>query len=146
MLRNLMNRVHLAAQTEQVDGDNRPDSFSTSGFQFAARIGLAVFLNVFLNRGWGDVVRFRIDIHEERLGSGARDAASGCEECVRRGDDGVAASDAERHQNGQESVCPGRNTDSMRCVAITTDRFLERLHSRPRMKRWLARTPSIASR
>src|SRR5207244_10401872 len=95
---------------------------------FTIRIGLAVFLDVFLNRGWRDVVRCRIDIHEQRLGAGARDAASGCEKCVRRGNDGIAASNAERHQNGQESVCPGGNTDGIPRVAISADRFLEGLN------------------
>src|SRR5260370_9987278 len=109
--RNLMDRVHLAAQTEQVDRNNRANFLAALDFPIAIRSGLAVFLDVFLNRAWRNVVRFRIAIDEKRLRAGARDAASGRKERVRRGDDGIAASDAERHQNGQESICAGGNTD-----------------------------------
>ena len=132
MFRNLMDCVHLTTQAEQVNRDDGTEFFAALGFQIAIRISLAIFLDAFLNCGCADVIGDRIDIDEKRFRANARDAASGCEKCVRRGDDGIAASDAERHQNGQESICPGGNTDRMRCIAIRTDRFLEGLQLRPK--------------
>ncbi len=126
-----MDRVHLAAQTEQVDGNNRADFLAALDFQIAIRSGLAVFLDVFLNRGRRDVARCRIDIHEKRLRANARDAASGCKECIRRCNHCIAASDPERHQNGEEGICPGGNPDGIRCVTIRADCLLEGLHLRP---------------
>src|SRR5438094_8364796 len=107
VFRNLVDRVHLAAQTEQMDQNNDADSLSAPGFPFTVRIALAIFFEALLNCGRADVVSDRIDIHKQWSRAGASDASSCSKKCVSRRDESLAGPDSKRYSNRQESVCPG---------------------------------------
>src|SRR5581483_8073263 len=111
--------------------NHRADCFSGACFPSAA-IASASSFEAFLNRGGSDVVRRRIDIGEKRRGANARDTSSGGKKRKGRGDNCVASSDPERHQNIEQRVGSRRNANSMRDITIPAYRILERLHFWPK--------------
>ena len=60
-----------------------------------------------------DVVRLRIDIHENRFGADSRYTAHGREECEWCCDDLVARTNLQAHQTVQERIGPARDTDAV---------------------------------
>src|SRR5438067_10954756 len=129
-LRNLMERFHLAAQTKQMNWNHCAKFFSALCLPSAARVGLAIFLDAFLNSGWPDVACLSIYVGKKWSRSHPGNASSGSEKCVRRRDNGIAASDSERHQNSQQSIGSRRNTNRLRRITICAHRPLERIDFR----------------
>src|SRR5437660_11501216 len=83
-LRNLMERFHLAAQTKQMNWNHCAEFFSALCFPCATRVGLAIFLDAFLSRGWPDGVCLSIYVGKKGSGPHPAHASGGSEECERR--------------------------------------------------------------
>ncbi len=115
------DRRHVRALAEKVDGDDR--------------LRLARARQRFLERGDGDVESVRIDVHENGPRTEPRDAARGREKSVRRRDDRVARSDAERHEEHELRVRPRRNADRVRRARVRRDRVFKCLRFRPEHER-----------
>src|SRR5437870_11568453 len=122
-----MERFHLAAQTKQMNRNHCTEFFSALCFPCATRVGLAIFLDAFLNRGWPDVVCLSIYVGKKGSRPHPGNASSGSEKCVRRRDNGIAASDYNRHQNSQQSIGSRRNTNRVGRIKICENRPLERI-------------------
>src|SRR5436190_2272049 len=126
-LRNLTERFHFAAQTKQMNRNHCAEFFSALCFPCATRVRLTIFLDAFLNRGWPDVACLSIYVGKKWSRPQAGNASSGSEKCVRRRDNGIAASDSKRHQNSQQSIGSRRNTNRVGRITICAHRPLERI-------------------
>src|SRR5439155_11914364 len=103
---DLLDRLHLAAQTKQMDWNNCPDFFPAFCFQFTAGMPSASFLEAFPNCRCTDIVGDRIDIDKKRSRANPRNASAGGKKCIRRCHNSISGPDSKRRQNGQESIRP----------------------------------------
>src|SRR5262245_18896123 len=104
------------------------DSFPTLGFQCATRVRLTILLDALLNGRWPNVVGLWINVGKKRSSPDTRNASGAGKKRVRRRDNRVTATNSKRHQNGQQSISPRRNTNGMRRITIRAHRLLERLY------------------
>src|ERR1700751_1490856 len=88
--------IHLAAQPEQMNWNDGADLLSGFCFPCATRIDFGILLYVFPNRGWTNVVRFGVNIGEQRSRADARDASGGRKKCVGCRDNGIAPANSKR--------------------------------------------------
>src|SRR5438874_11985027 len=95
-LRNRMERFHLAAHIKKMNQNHCAEFFSVLCFPCATRVGLASFLDTFLNRGWPDVACLSIYVGKKWSRPLPGNASSSSEKCVGRRDNGIAASDSKQ--------------------------------------------------
>src|SRR5947208_15377682 len=105
-----MERFHLAAQTKQMNRNHCAEFFSVLCFPCATRVGLASFLDTFLNRGWPDVACLSIYVGKKWSRPHPGNASSSSEKRLGRRDDRIAASRPKRHQDGQKGRGARPNT------------------------------------
>src|SRR5437660_11218684 len=84
--------------------------FSALCFPCATRVGLAIFLDAFLNRRWRAVVCLSIYVGKKGSRPRPANASSGSEKYVRRRDNGIAAPDSKRPQTSQQRIGSRPNT------------------------------------
>jgi len=103
--RRRQDRVHVGTLAEQV---HRHDGLRPVGHGGRETRGV-------------QVVRLRVDVHEDGPGAEAGHASGRREEGERRGDDLVAWPDAETHESVQDGVRAARGPDAERGVGVLGD-------------------------
>ena len=130
MLGDPMNLLHLATQAEQVDRNDRANLAARFIREHSLRISSAIFAQVAFECRGRNVVGRGVDIDEYGRRTDAGDTASGGEKGIGGCNHGIAASEAHGHQDGQQRVRPGRNSDGMGRVAVIANRVFKLRHLR----------------
>ena len=103
------NRIHVGHLSVQVHGHDHLGFRCDRG----------------LDQAWLDVVAVWIDVHEHRHCAHPVDAAARGEEGVRRGDDFIAALDAEGHKRYQKRVGARGDADAELTLRVRGDFFFQ---------------------
>ena len=127
---NLIDRIHLAAQTEKVHRNNRPNDSTSRIEQLVRFIFVATVFQKIRDGRRRDVQSDRIDINQDGGSAQPRDAAGGRKKGVAGRDYGVVRPDLQRHQDVEQRVGSRRDADRVPGAAVVRQRALKFLHLR----------------
>ena len=111
----LAKRIHCAADSKQVNGNDRANAVAARGDQSA--IGSAGKAQQAAPQSFGIHVKcVGRDVHENRLRTDSMNAARGRKKTIGRRDDGVARADPHRHENRKQSIRARGHANRMRAA------------------------------
>ena len=116
LLRYAQERLHVATLTVDMDGNNRLGSAGDLRFDI---------------RGF-EVVRVRLDVHENRPGAQPGDGTRGSEEGVGRRDNFVPRPNPQRHQSQQKRIAARSTPNRVLRCAVAGHCGLQTFHRRPK--------------